>query len=152
IVETIAPRPCPVTGRILYWHTRGHWTSVEPQPESAPRPPADLPPTRTPRPVGPAHGTARLTLTVNGTDYRVRPLAVEDLGCGVRRAFRLRKEGGMDAHTVCELIEGPVSCDCGDYVWRRDGQRELGPCKHGAALVVLGLLKHRARRPVPALA
>lgn len=80
------------------------------------------------------HGTARLTLFINGTAYSVRPIRPDDPD--VARAFRIRK-GGSEAYTVAVTRYGPT-CECGDWTWRKDGTGI--PCKHIAACRAVGLL------------
>ncbi len=92
---------------------------------------ADQTPARTPtqRP-----GRCRLTLTINGLHYGVRPIASQD--DHVSRAFRLtRKETVFD---VAQTIHGSV-CDCPDFIFRRDGRDPRG-CLHIRALLAVGLL------------
>jgi hypothetical protein len=87
--------------------------------------------------------TARLTLTIRGVDYTVRPLAMEDQGFAVTRAFRLVKvepnrEGVRESHDVATTIHGHT-CDCGDQIWRHEGTDGIG-CKHIRAARAFGLL------------
>ena len=97
---------------------------------------ATLQQVRRPRNVKPAHGTARLTLTINGVSYAVRPLA-PDAGSGVSRAYRLRKADGT-AYVVSQHAHG-AHCECGDFCWRHDGINSLG-CKHIRSLAAVGLI------------
>src|SRR5688572_32441367 len=100
----------------------------------SPRPPSkSSPPARV---VRPAHGTARLTLTINGQSYTIRPIPSDAFGA-VGRAFRLRKSDGT-TYDVAETVHGPT-CDCGDFTFRRDGIDPAG-CKHIRALSVFTLL------------
>ena len=80
-----------------------------------------------------APGTCSMTLTIAGTDYRLRPVAREDLGPDVLLAWTLRKAGTATRHVVEVSVEGP-RCDCADHLYRRH------PCKHIRAMRVLGLL------------
>ena len=89
--------------------------------------------TRKPRP--PVHGTARLTLFVNGTAYNVRPIAVDPSLAS--QAYRLRKADGT-TYTVA-MTEYGGSCTCGDYVFHRDGLDPTG-CKHIKAMIAVGLI------------
>ena len=82
----------------------------------------------------PASGKCGLTLRINGTRYRVRPLPAD---FGGMRAFRLTKPDG-EFHDIAREIHG-LSCTCGDWVFRRDGIDEAG-CKHVRAAVAVGLL------------
>src|SRR5687768_13263759 len=74
-------------------------------------------PRRPPRVVRPAHGTARLTLAINGQSYGVRPIAAEAFSAH-GRAYRLRKADGT-VYDVAETPHGSV-CDCGDFIFHRD--------------------------------
>src|SRR5689334_8545174 len=80
-------------------------------------PPRAEPPPRPRQPARPAHGTCRLTLTINGTPYRVRPVPADSFAA--IRAFRLRKADGT-AYDVAETVHGH-ECDCPDFVFHRDG-------------------------------
>jgi hypothetical protein len=91
---------------------------------------------RQPRTIKPAHGTARLVLEINGTPYRVRPIA-PDPGSGVVRAYRLTKPEGTIYD--CARFSTWSECSCPDHVFNRDGLSH-GPCKHVAALQVAGLM------------
>src|SRR5262245_8096363 len=88
-----------------------------------------------PRTVRPAHGVARLTLTINGTPYALHPFAAEAPEVG--RAYRLRKADGT-VYDAAEMAGGAI-CSCPDFIFARDG-RANGPCKHLAALAAVGLL------------
>lgn len=77
----------------------------------------------------------RLELRIGGTMYGVEPLP-EALEVG-GRAFRLTKEDGT-AYDVAQTPHGP-SCDCPDYIFRRDGLDPAG-CKHVQAMVGSGLI------------
>jgi hypothetical protein len=78
-------------------------------------------------------GTCSLTLTIAGTDYRLRPVARGDLGPDVLVAWTLRKAGTATRHVAAETIEGPT-CDREDHLYRRR------PCKHIRAMRAMGLL------------
>ncbi len=82
----------------------------------------------------PCTGRCGLTLRIDGTAYRVRPLPAD---FGGTRAFRLTKAGG-EAHDVSRGLHGD-ECTCGDFVFRRDGIDPKG-CKHIRAARALGLL------------
>lgn len=101
-----------------------------------PHPAAPVKPARKPRTIKPAHGTARLTLHINGTAYAVRPLAVEP-AAGVDRLIRVRKADGTAYH-VSRHGHG-AECDCPDFVFSRDGIDPAG-CKHVKALAAVGLI------------
>lgn len=97
---------------------------------------ATTPPTR--KSAAPARGTARLTVTINGTPYSARLLPI-DPGAGVARAWRLKRH---DADSIVASIgtDGRARCECGDFEFRRSGDPSAGPCKHLAALAAVGLL------------
>jgi len=83
-------------------------------------------------------GRCRLTLTVNGVSFTVRPNRSED--DQVHRAFRLRRlplSSGI-VFDVAETVHGAV-CDCPDFVFRRDGLDPRG-CLHIRAMRAVGLL------------
>jgi hypothetical protein len=84
------------------------------------------------------HGTCHLTLTINGTDYRVTPLTIPPGTFEARRAWRLRKLADGTVYDV-EAIDGGFACTCADACWRRN-QLDPAGCKHARALVALGLL------------
>src|SRR5215213_7240330 len=94
------------------------------------------PASRTRKPARSAHGTCGLTLTINGTAYRMRPLG-SDTAFGTIRAFRLTKQDGI-TYDVAQTIEGNT-CDCPDHVFHRDGLDPAG-CKHLKALRACGVL------------
>lgn len=102
-------------------------------PTPTPTAPAPAAPPADPRP-----RTCRLTLTVAGQDYRVRPLA-NDAFAGSGRAWRLRKlDGSGTAYDVVETIHG-AECDCPDWIFHRDGLDPKG-CKHIKSMRALGLI------------
>lgn len=80
----------------------------------------------------------RLTLNIRGVDYLVKPLAVEDQGFAIVKAFRLRKAGTGEVHDVAQTIHGHT-CDCGDQTFRHEGLDAIG-CKHIRACRAAGLL------------
>jgi hypothetical protein len=93
-----------------------------------------------------------LTLTINGTPYRVRPLDARQFGA--LRAFRLVKQGGKPApdggRCVYDVAEEPdgQECDCPDHTFRRAGLDQLG-CKHHRAMRACGLLSPLTVAPAP---
>lgn len=87
------------------------------------------------RPARPTHGTCRLTLTVNGTAYRVRPIPADAFAA--LQAFRLKKFDGT-TYDVALTVHG-LTCDCPDFAFHRDGIDPAG-CKHIKAMVACGLL------------
>jgi hypothetical protein len=84
------------------------------------------------KPVRPTHGTCRLTITINGTHYSVRP----NVGAACV-AFRLRKPDGT-VYDVARTEHG-LTCDCPDFIFNREGRDPAG-CKHTKAMVACGLL------------
>jgi hypothetical protein len=100
--------------------------------EPQPVPPEDVP--------AETAGRCSLRLTINGTGYSIRPI---DAGFAGVRAFRLRKADGK-TYDVVQDLEDAIRCDCGDFIFRREGLTDR-PCKHGAALVALGMLEDPAR-------
>jgi hypothetical protein len=78
---------------------------------------------------------SRLVLTIDRTAYAIvaLPRALDPS----RRAYRLIKADGA-VYDLSETRYGP-SCDCPDYVFRRDGLDPSG-CKHIKALVRHGLI------------
>jgi hypothetical protein len=89
------------------------------------------------------------TLKINGTDYTVEPIPAGEFGT---IAFRLVKRGSDAVYDVVRTHQGIVECDCPDYESRHRGNG-LGMCKHGRALVTLGLVDapHPFERPTPAV-
>lgn len=92
---------------------------------------------RRPRPV---HGVCSLTLRINGTAYRVKPVACDPEAA--LRCYELRKADGT-VYCVSHHPHGS-ECTCPDWVFSRDGIDPAG-CKHIKALVALGMLPY----PVP---
>lgn len=80
-------------------------------------------------------------LTIDRAAYVVVPLprALDPS----RRAYRLIKTDGA-VYDLAETRYGP-SCDCPDYIFRRDGLDPAG-CKHVRALVQHGLIDQTAAR------
>lgn len=100
---------------------------------------------KTRKPPATPRGTCRLTLTINGTGYGVKPLPCPPEAA--RQCFELRKGDGTTYH-VSRHDHG-AECTCGDFVYHRDGIDEQG-CKHIRSLVAVGLLDTRpARVQVP---
>ena len=107
-----------------------------------------------PRPVGAApppvrHGTSRLTIRINGTDYRLRPCPPE---AGILAAWSLRKIGtDRPARYIVTAPKGmPARCSCPDH------ERSGWTCKHLGALTAANLIPApkppRARTVSPARA
>jgi hypothetical protein len=85
--------------------------------------------------VGPARAACRLTMEINGVDYRVEPGSAETYAAS--KAYRLRKLDGT-AYDVALTTHG-LTCDCPDFIFHRDGLDPDG-CKHIKAMVAYGLL------------
>jgi hypothetical protein len=83
----------------------------------------------------PGIAPSRLVLTIDRTAYVLVPLprALDPAW----RAYRLIKADGA-VYDLSETRYGP-SCDCPDFVFRRDGLDPAG-CKHVRALVRHGLI------------
>ena len=73
-------------------------------------------------------GRCRLTLTINGVHFSVRPILSED--DQIHRAFRLRRKPFRSGivFNVAETVHD-ATCDCPDFVSRRDGLDPTG-CLH----------------------
>jgi hypothetical protein len=84
------------------------------------------------KPARPTHGTCRLTLSINGSCYGVKPNRGADV-----RSFRLRKSDGR-VYDVARTEDGPT-CDCPDFIFHREGIDPDG-CKHIKAMAACGLL------------
>ncbi len=90
------------------------------------------PPRRT---IRPARAVCRLTIAINGMDYQVNPNLAE--GSAALKAYRLTKTDGT-AYDAALTVHG-LTCDCPDFIFRRDGIDPEG-CKHIKAMVAFGLL------------
>src|SRR3954449_5715019 len=78
-----------------------------------------------------------LTIEISDHRYSADPL---DPGEDGTRAFRLSKHSGDHAvYDVLRTHSGILECSCPDYVVRHAGNGH-GTCKHGRALVELGLM------------
>jgi hypothetical protein len=88
-----------------------------------------------------APDTCRLSVTIRGTSYSVRPIRPE--ADDVVRAWRLRRANGT-CYDVADTADGQV-CDCADHVYRHEGNGTA--CKHVRALRALGLLDGEAGGP-----
>lgn len=78
-----------------------------------------------------------IVIEINDTRYACDPIAPGECGS---KAFRFCKASG--AHEVYDVIRthaGTVECSCPDYIARHQGNG-YGTCKHGRALVELGLM------------
>lgn len=89
------------------------------------------------RQVKPAHGVARLTLTIDATNYAVRPLPVER-GSGVSRLVQLRKLDGSGEVYHASLHRHGAECTCASWIY--DHADDGTPCKHLAALQGIGMM------------
>ena len=80
-----------------------------------------------------------LALAIDHIVYAVEPIrGLQDPD--IIRAFRLEKKSDRDAvYDVSRTALGFVACTCPDYVARQEGNG-FGMCKHGRALVEMGLL------------
>lgn len=85
--------------------------------------------------IGPARAVCRLTMEINGVDYRVEPRPPGSYA--VTRSYRLSKGDGT-AYDVA-LTDFGLTCDCPDFIFHRDGL-DPGGCKHIKAMVAYGLL------------
>ncbi|MEW4570440.1 hypothetical protein AB1L88_21450 [Tautonia sp. JC769] len=88
------------------------------------------------RPVAAKGHIAQLYLTIGSTPYHVRPVLADPVLA--RRAFQLTKPDGT-RYDVSQAHHG-LTCDCPDFIYRRDGLDPLG-CKHIRALVSCGLVE-----------
>lgn len=78
-----------------------------------------------------------ITIRINDVRYAVDPIAPGEDGT---RAFRLCKASGdHEVYDVIRTHSGICECSCPDYEARHRGNG-LGTCKHGTALVMVGLL------------
>jgi hypothetical protein len=81
--------------------------------------------------------TGTLTVEIKGVDYDVEYLGS---GPGWTKGYRLTKRlGRADVYDVVRTDSGLVHCDCPHYRFRLEGNG-FGLCKHGEALVSLGML------------
>jgi SWIM zinc finger len=95
------------------------------------------------------HGISRLTIHINGTDYRLHPCPPE---AGILAAWSLRKIGtDRPARYIVTAPKGvPARCTCPDH------ERSGWTCKHLGALTAAGLIPDpkpaKARKTSPARA
>ncbi len=93
------------------------------------------------KPARPTHGRCRLTLTINGTLYNVRPVPADP---GVAsKAYRIKKSDGR-VYDITQTAYGP-ECDCPDFTFHRDGIDPNG-CKHIKAMIAVGLIEKGGAR------
>jgi hypothetical protein len=77
-----------------------------------------------------------LLLTIRETDYAVTVIAP---GPDNVKAYRLEKlSGDRETYDLAHTNDGLVVCDCKSYVATHEGTSST--CKHGSALVLMGLL------------
>ena len=72
----------------------------------------------------------RLTIAINGMDYLVNPNRAE--ASAAFKAYRLSKADGTE-YDAALTVHG-LTCDCPDFIFRRDGIDPEG-CKHIKAMV-----------------
>jgi hypothetical protein len=78
-----------------------------------------------------------MTIEINDVRYSVDAIDAGEFGT---KAYRLTKHTADRAvHDVLRTHAGPIECSCPDFVCRRQGLTDE-PCKHGLALLTLGLL------------
>ena len=85
---------------------------------------------------------------INGFTYTIEPTRIHPEVGSV--AFRMHKIATNNTYHVHRDIYNEVKCDCPDFEMRRAGTGST--CKHGQALVSLGLLRAtapRATEPAP---
>jgi hypothetical protein len=90
------------------------------------------------RTIRPARAVCRLTIAINGKDYLVNPNLTD--GSAALKAYRLTKTDGT-AYDAALTVHG-LTCDCPDFIFRRDGIDPEG-CKHIKAMVAFGLLDNK---------
>src|SRR4051794_29642939 len=88
-----------------------------------------------------------LVMTINGQAYEVEPIAVAPAGV---RSFRLAKCSGDGATYDLDAFADRVECSCPSYQKTHAGTSS--PCKHGRALIMVGLIDYpsEASEPAPA--
>jgi hypothetical protein len=101
-----------------------------PAPNPNPRPTLPLPP-----PPPRTAAEVLCALWINRVAYEVAMLTP---GAGVRKAYRLHNAVNGKVYDVSLDCHG-VACECGDWLYRRDGKDPQG-CKHIQALRQLGMM------------
>src|SRR4051812_40525891 len=86
--------------------------------------------------IEPAHGTATLTLRINGTEYALWKVPCQQ--ADLAACYELKKKGSSARYHVSEHAHG-AECTCGDFTFRRNHLDDCG-CKHIRALAVFGLI------------
>jgi hypothetical protein len=89
--------------------------------------------------------TVTLTMEINGAAYRVELIANAP---GALKSYRLAKAGGDAAVYDVNAFADRVVCTCLSYTKTHEGTSSL--CKHGRALVMVGLVDHPAEAAAPA--
>jgi hypothetical protein len=80
---------------------------------------------------------ARLILEIRGVAYVVTRI---EPGPDNMKAYRLEKIGGKgEVYDLARTNEGLVTCDCPSYIATHEGTSSC--CKHGAAMIEVGLFK-----------
>ncbi len=100
--------------------------------------------TRKPRTVKPkAAPVVSLALAIDHVVYQVEPIPAGEFGS---KAFRLVKRAGDGAvYDVVRTHDGLVECDCPSYETTYRGT--CGTCKHGSAMIAVGLIDAPAWTP-----
>jgi hypothetical protein len=81
--------------------------------------------------------TVELLLTINGQAYHVEPTAHAP---GGTRSYRLAKRGGDEAVYDVDAHADRIECACPSYQKSHAGTSSL--CKHGRAMVMVGLVDY----------
>src|SRR4051812_11569522 len=100
---------------------------------TAPRPASKA---RTAKPAAP--DVCRLSATIRGESYGVRILDPSQ-SFGVVGLVRLRKAGTGETYHVASHCDSTITCECGDYHFRHEGNGRGTTCKHGRARKAMGL-------------
>jgi hypothetical protein len=85
------------------------------------------------------------TLSIGRQTYTTERIRGQD----GTRIVRLTKLSTGEAYDVARGATGPVTCDCGDYVWRLIDTEFM--CKHGSACVSARLIVPPDFGPAPAV-
>ena len=84
---------------------------------------------------------ARLHIWINGHEYVLQRMPSEL--ADVRLAWQLDGMETEEPYVVTLSNHGQVSCECGDWQYRR--QQRMQNCKHIAALIEVGLVPHKSK-------
>lgn len=101
------------------------------------------------RVVGTPHGSARCTLTINGTAYVFRGVPCDREGALTCFSIWRASPPGKPPHDtyIVSLHQYGSECTCPDFTFHREG-RDAEGCKHVRSLVALGFLpRAQAARP-----